>query len=63
LQRAKTDSRLVLIDGMNPILRIAPSTGLQQSSAYTDPKLPLARQLVEAGSRFSLRGADAEKGR
>ncbi|MGV8422384.1 hypothetical protein ACV35O_33540, partial [Pseudomonas aeruginosa] len=28
-----------------------------------DPNLPLARQLVEAVSRFILRGADAEKGR
>ncbi|MGV8435475.1 alpha/beta fold hydrolase, partial [Pseudomonas aeruginosa] len=32
LQRAKPDSQLVLIDGMNHILRIAPSTGLQQLS-------------------------------
>ncbi|MGK4702100.1 alpha/beta hydrolase, partial [Pseudomonas aeruginosa] len=63
LQRAKPDSQLVLIDGMNHILRIAPSTGLQQLSAYNDPNLPLARQLVEAVSRFILRGADAEKGR
>lgn len=36
LQRAKPDSQLVLIDGMNHILRIAPSTGLQQLSAYND---------------------------
>ncbi|MDQ4350638.1 alpha/beta hydrolase, partial [Pseudomonas aeruginosa] len=63
LQRAKPDSQLVLIDGMNHILRIAPSTGLQQLSAYNDPNLPLARQLVEAVSRFILRGAEAEKGR
>ncbi len=46
---------------MNHILRIAPSTGLQQLSAYNDPNLPLARQLVEAVSRFILRGAEAEK--
>lgn len=54
---------MVLIDGMNRILRITPSTGLQQLSTYNDPNLPLARQLIEAVSRFILRGADAEKGR
>ena len=35
----------------------------KRQSAYNDPNLPLARQLVEAVSRFILRGAEAEKGR
>lgn len=47
LKRAKPDSELYLIDGMNHILRIVPAGGPQQLASYNNPNLPLARELVQ----------------
>ncbi|WP_372239789.1 alpha/beta hydrolase [Pseudomonas sp. SCB32] len=47
LKRAKPDSELYLIDGMNHILRIVPASGPQQLASYNNPNLPLARELVQ----------------
>lgn len=52
LKRAKPDSDLHLISGMNHILRIVPTSGPQQLASYNNPNLPLARELVERVTTF-----------
>ncbi|AIR89931.1 alpha/beta hydrolase [Pseudomonas cremoricolorata] len=55
LQAAKPDAQLVLIDGMNHMLRISPRDMSQQRETYRNPELPLARQLGESLVSF-IRG-------
>ncbi|MET1078118.1 MAG: alpha/beta fold hydrolase [Pseudomonas sp.] len=52
LKAAKPDSQLVLVDGMNHMLRIAPADKARQLASYNDPSLPLARLLSEQIIRF-----------
>ncbi|MNJ61117.1 Alpha/beta hydrolase family protein [compost metagenome] len=47
LKAAKPDAQLVLIDGMNHMLRISPKAMSQQRDSYLNPELPLARELGE----------------
>ncbi|MNM78606.1 Alpha/beta hydrolase family protein [compost metagenome] len=47
LKAAKPDAQLVLIDGMNHMLRISPAGMSQQRDSYLNPELPLARELGE----------------
>jgi len=47
LKAAKPDAQLVLIDGMNHVLRISPKAMSQQRDSYLNPELPLARELGE----------------
>ncbi|MDD2038688.1 alpha/beta hydrolase [Pseudomonas putida] len=47
LKAAKPDAQLVLIDGMNHMLRISPKGMSQQRDSYLNPELPLARELGE----------------
>ncbi|QXI39847.1 alpha/beta hydrolase [Pseudomonas xantholysinigenes] len=47
LKAAKPDAELVLIDGMNHMLRISPRDMHQQRDSYRNPELPLARELGE----------------
>ncbi|NIF29839.1 lysophospholipase [Pantoea sp. Tr-811] len=47
LKAAKPDAQLVLIDGMNHMLRISPKSMHQQRDSYLNPELPLARELGE----------------
>ncbi|WP_459208186.1 alpha/beta hydrolase [Pseudomonas sp. MLB6B] len=47
LQAAKPDAQLVLIDGMNHMLRISPRDMSEQRDSYSNPELPLARELGE----------------
>ncbi|NIE73881.1 lysophospholipase [Pantoea sp. Ap-967] len=47
LKAAKPDAQLVLIDGMNHMLRISPKSMRQQRDSYLNPALPLARELGE----------------
>ncbi|MBV4539649.1 MULTISPECIES: alpha/beta hydrolase [Pseudomonas] len=47
LKAAKPDAQLVLIDGMNHMLRISPKDMHQQRDSYLNPELPLARELGE----------------
>ncbi|MEJ5865940.1 alpha/beta hydrolase [Pseudomonas farsensis] len=47
LKAAKPDAELVLIDGMNHVLRISPRDMSQQRDSYRNPELPLARELGE----------------
>ncbi|KAF1054674.1 MAG: Esterase EstD [Stenotrophomonas maltophilia] len=52
LAKARPQAQLQLIAGMNHILRIAPADARAQLAAYNDPRLPLARELVERLSQF-----------
>ncbi|MDO7901297.1 alpha/beta hydrolase [Pseudomonas sp. K1(2024)] len=47
LKAAKPDAQLVLIDGMNHMLRISPKAMSAQRDSYSNPDLPLARELGE----------------
>lgn len=47
LKAAKPDAELVLIQGMNHMLRIAPQAADQQRDSYLNPKLPQASELGE----------------
>lgn len=47
LKAAKPDAELVLIQGMNHMLRIAPEAADQQRDSYLNPKLPQASELGE----------------
>ncbi|TDF85490.1 alpha/beta hydrolase [Pseudomonas sp. H9] len=45
LKAAKPDAELVLIQGMNHMLRIAPQAASQQRDSYVNPQLPQASEL------------------
>lgn len=45
LKAAKPDAQLVLIDGMNHVLRIVPRDVRAQRASYENPELPLADEL------------------
>ncbi|WPO98833.1 alpha/beta hydrolase [Pseudomonas sp. HR96] len=45
LKAAKPDAQLVLIDGMNHVLRIVPREVRAQRASYENPELPLADEL------------------
>jgi len=47
LKAAKPDAQLVVIDGMNHMLRISPKAMSEQRDSYLNPELPLARELGE----------------
>ncbi len=52
LKAAKPDAQLVIIDGMNHILRIVPDDIPQQLASYNNPQLPLAAALEQPITRF-----------
>ena len=52
LSAANRRAQLLLIDGMNHILKAAPRSRLENLATYNDPSLPLARDLVEAIAVF-----------
>jgi pimeloyl-ACP methyl ester carboxylesterase len=45
LKAAKPDAELVVIEGMNHVLRIVPNDVKRQLASYKDPNLPLAAEL------------------
>lgn len=45
LKAAKPDAELVVIDGMNHVMRIVPADMKRQLASYKDPNLPLAAEL------------------
>lgn len=47
LQAAKPDARRAIIKGMNHVLRIVPLDIKAQLASYDNPRLPLARELIE----------------
>lgn len=52
LKQAKPDAQLVVIDGMNHVMRIVPKEVKQQLASYNDPQLPLAAELGNRIVRF-----------
>lgn len=59
LKVAKPDAQLVLIEGMNHVLRIVPKDFKQQLASYNNPQLPLARELTDQIISFILRNSTA----
>ena len=56
LQKAKPEAQLLLIDGMNHVLRIVP-TAAPPMASYNDPRLPLPNELLDGVARFVLSSA------
>jgi uncharacterized protein len=52
LANARSDARLLLIDGMNHVLKLAPADRAANAATYGDPSLPLAPGLVDAVATF-----------
>ena len=52
LAKANAHAQLHVVDGMNHILKSAPSSRAENVAAYNDPALPLAPGLVEAIASF-----------
>ena len=52
LHKAKPDSQLAIIDGMNHVLRIVPMDIKRQLASYKDPHLPLASEVTDRILKF-----------
>ena len=57
LAASRPDARLVLIEGINHVLRQAPPERAANLAAYADPDLPLAPELAAAIGTFFKRYA------
>jgi fermentation-respiration switch protein FrsA (DUF1100 family) len=54
LQAAKPDAKMVLIEGMNHILKNAEADKMKNMLTYREPDLPLHIELIPAISAFIL---------
>jgi pimeloyl-ACP methyl ester carboxylesterase len=52
LNQAKPSARLLIIDGMNHVLKEVPAGQEKQIKSYTDPSLPVAPKLIEGINGF-----------
>lgn len=52
LYALKPDARLVIVDGMNHVLKMVPADRAQQLASYSDPTLPIAREVPATISDF-----------
>ena len=52
LASADPRAKLVIVDGMNHVLKLVPSDMAQQLKSYSDPSLPVAPELVSAIASF-----------
>jgi uncharacterized protein len=52
LARGKPDAKLVVIEGMNHVLKQAPAERMQNIATYTNPALPVVPQLIEEIAAF-----------
>jgi uncharacterized protein len=52
LAQAKPSASLLIIDGMNHVLKEVPAEQEKQIKSYTDPSLPVARKLIEGIKSF-----------
>jgi hypothetical protein len=61
LAQANPAARLVLVEGMNHVLKDAPADRIGNVAAYTDPTVPLSARVVEemAGLIGGLKGRNA----
>ena len=46
LARARPDARLLLVEGMNHVLKMTPAEARQQAASYGDPSLPVAPKFL-----------------
>jgi alpha-beta hydrolase superfamily lysophospholipase len=63
LKAAKPDAVLVIIPGMNHVLKLVPADMQQQVASYGNPALPLAPQLVSAIGDFLHSSVPPRSGR
>jgi alpha-beta hydrolase superfamily lysophospholipase len=54
LAAARPDARLLILEGVNHVLKVAPAEPAANMAAYRDPALPLAPGLADAVSGFIL---------
>ena len=52
LARANPKAKLLLIEGMNHVLKAVPTDMTKQMASYSDPALPVIPELISAVSRF-----------
>jgi pimeloyl-ACP methyl ester carboxylesterase len=52
LHAAKPDAELLVVDGMNHVLKRVSADPAQQQASYSDPSLPVVEELVESVARF-----------
>ena len=52
LARAQPKGKLVMVDGMNHVLKHAPADAASQQKSYGDPTLPVAPELIEGIATF-----------
>jgi pimeloyl-ACP methyl ester carboxylesterase len=52
LAAADRNAQLVMVDGMNHVLKLVPADYVAQMNSYSDPKLPVAPDLVDAIVEF-----------
>lgn len=52
LKKAKPDATLVLVEGMNHVLKQAPADRAKNAATYQDPSLPIDAKLVTAITQF-----------
>jgi uncharacterized protein len=52
LKAAKPDAELIIVEGMNHVLKAVPSDLDRQDASYSDPTLPVVPELIESISRF-----------
>ena len=63
LKRAKPDAELVIVQGMNHVLKSVPADMGKQMASYNDPALPIAAELTQALAPFLKKSlANAAKG-
>lgn len=55
LKAAKPDSDLVLVSGMNHVLKMVPDDRAKQMASYSDPTLPIAAEVPRAIAAFVQR--------
>ncbi len=55
LKRAKPDAELLIIDGMNHVLKTVPANTPDALAAYSDPTLPVVPLLIEGVAAFVRR--------
>lgn len=58
LKQAKPNARLIIIPGMNHVMRITPASWAMQADSYNDPARPLAKALTEHIIEFISQPAD-----
>jgi hypothetical protein len=52
LAQAKPSARLLMVEGMNHVLKEVPAEQEKQLKSYTDPSLPVAPKLIEGINNF-----------